>query len=179
MPLNLSTIQSVMYLGQIMEPKSSQASSKPQGVWKTEKPSKESRRDLISKTETAGEIVWLLQLNCRGEIRGGINRLEGTEISTISSYCVWMLFGIQSKQKTIIFKKKRKNRNSDNEPSWYYEIIYLHFLEVKLVYNVFSFCYMAKWLRFLIHIYIYMFLSMFFSIMVPHRILNIVPYAIQ
>ena len=36
MPLNLSTIQSMMYLGQIMEPKSSQASSKPQGAWKTE-----------------------------------------------------------------------------------------------------------------------------------------------
>lgn len=66
MPLNLSTIQSMMYLGQIMEPKSSQASSKPQGAWKTEKHSKESRRDMISKTETAGEIIWL-QLNCRGK----------------------------------------------------------------------------------------------------------------
>lgn len=55
MPLNLSTVQSMMYLGQIMEPKSSQASSKPQGAWKTEEHSKESLRDVISKTETAGD----------------------------------------------------------------------------------------------------------------------------
>ena len=54
MPLNLSTIKSVMYLGHIMEPKSSQASSKPQGAWKTEH-SKESLRDVIGKIETAGD----------------------------------------------------------------------------------------------------------------------------
>ena len=39
-------------------------------------------------------------------MRRGTYRLERTYISTISSCCVWMLFGIQSKQQTIILKKK-------------------------------------------------------------------------
>ena len=40
--------------------------------------------------------------------------------------------------------KKENNRNSDNEHAWYYAIIYLHFIDVKLAYNAYNFCYTTK-----------------------------------
>ena len=77
---------------------------------------------------------------------------------------------VHSCRPVLVFPTFYNNRNS--------QFLKIYFIEVWLIYNVVLISAVQQ-SDSVIHIYIYTFFFIFFSMMVYHRILNIVPCAIQ